>query len=121
MSCVNTIVPDHFKVFLRDVFNESFDKLKNRDGFFDIFIIFVTIVVKGHHFTIVFIYTRSCDNWSSKISADVFNDIFRITFLRFGIHIETVFVITIASRFYFFERRIVNSLFKFIKKNGTKC
>ena len=71
MSCVDPTIPDHFKIFFWYVSNQPFDKVHGRNGFGDKFIIFMPIVVKCDHFTVIFINTGSGDNRTAKIAANI--------------------------------------------------
>ena len=46
VACIQAAIADHFKMFLRDMPDQTFDEVHNRDRFLYIFIIFVSIVMK---------------------------------------------------------------------------
>ena len=63
----------------------------------------MAVVVECDKVTIIFINTGCSDDRATKISADVFGDDFRITFIRLGINIESVFVLFVTGSFEFFK------------------
>lgn len=88
-----------------DMAYQPFDEFKYGDGFFHVFIIFMTIVVKSDMFAIVTVDAGSGDHGAPKIAADVFHDLLWIAFFGFCINVEAIFVISVNGRLYFFERR----------------
>ena len=72
----------------------------------DVFIIFMTVVMKCNGAGILIIVVNSgCGNdWAPKITSDVFCDCFRVAFVWFCINIKSIFMVCIALGFYFFER-----------------
>mgnify|MGYP006892994560 CR=1 FL=1 len=105
MSCVETAISNHFEVFFWYVADKPFDEVHGRYSFYHIFFVFMPVVMKGNEFTIVFINSGSGNNRTSEITTDIFDYIFRITFVRFCIDIETTLMIGIALCFYLFKRR----------------
>ena len=75
--------------------------------------------MEGDRVTIIFINTGSGDNRPAKITTDVFGDNFRIAFIRLGVNIEAVLVISIAGSLNLFERR-AEFCFHFIQKGSTE-
>ena len=75
--------------------------------------------MEGDKITVVFINTGSSDNRPSKITTDVLSDDFRITFIRFCVDIETIFMIFVAGSFSPFEGRS-EFLFHLIQKSSAK-
>ena len=45
---IDTVVTDHFEMFVRDMDNEPFNKFNGRNGFDNEFVIFVPVVMKGN-------------------------------------------------------------------------
>ena len=68
---IETIVADHFKMFFRYMLNQPFNKGNGGNGLDDIFIIFMTVVVKGNQITVIRINAGSSDNRSAKVTTDV--------------------------------------------------
>lgn len=84
--------------------DEPFDKINGRDGFLHVFIIFMTVVMKGNRIVIIAVYPGGCDNGPSKVTADIFDGCLRVTEVGFGINIETLFMAAVTFGFHFFER-----------------
>ena len=77
------------------------------------------VVMESNRVTIIVVYS-GCGNYRpSKITADVFDNCFRVTKIRSGINIETMFVVGVTSGLDFFERRS-NEGFHFIQECGTE-
>lgn len=93
MASIDTIVANHLKMLFRDVADKTFNKVYGRDGFRDELIILVTIIVEGNGVIlfVIGINTGSSDDRSPEISADVFENLVRITFARFQVNIEPIF------------------------------
>ena len=49
MSCIQSAIANHFKVFLWNVTDETFDEIYDRDSFLHIFFILMTVVMKSNH------------------------------------------------------------------------
>lgn len=105
MPCIQSAIADHFKVFFRDMADQTFDEIHSRDGFFDIFFIFVPIVVESNHIAIIVIDSGCGNDRSAKITPDIFDDCFGITQIGFCINIKSLFVIVVTFGFYFFKGR----------------
>lgn len=106
-------------MFFRDVSDETFYEIHNRQSFFHILFIFVAVIVESNGISVIPVNPGSGNYWSAKIAADVFSHYFRIAEIRFGIDIEALFMLGITFRFHFFERRS-NPVFQFIEKSGAE-
>ena len=106
-------------MFFRDVSDETFYEIHNRQSFFHILYIFVTVIVESNGICVIPINPGSGDYWPAKIAADVFGYYFRIAEIRFGINIEAMFMLSVTFRFHFFERRS-NPVFQFIEKSRAE-
>ena len=71
--CINAIVSDHFKMLVRDMYNQAFDKVGDGNTFRDRFMILMALIMERHEITVIGINPGSGNDRSSKISADVFN------------------------------------------------
>ena len=91
-------------MFFRYVLDEKLYKIQNGNGFFNIRVILVFVIMKGHVSAIVRINSGGGNNRASKITADIFNDGIRITEVRLGINIESIFVFAIDGGLDFFVR-----------------
>lgn len=72
--------------------DELLDKIYGRDSFLHVLIIFMPIVVKNNHLTIVAVNSGGGNGRASEIASYIFDYIFRIAFVRFWINIEVVFM-----------------------------
>ena len=81
MPCIQSSISDHFKVFFWNVADETFDEIHGRDCFLDIFFIFMAVVMKSNHFAIIFINTGSGYDRTSEIATNIFDYVFRVTFI----------------------------------------
>lgn len=102
---IKAAVSNHFKMFFRDMANQTLDKIHCRNRFFGIFFIFMPVVMKSNHFAIVFIDSGSGNHRASKIAADIFDDSFGVAEVWFCVNIKTVFVFGITFGLSFVERR----------------
>ena len=80
-------------------------EIHGRNSLNDIFVIFMPVVVESDIFSIIFVDPGSGNDRTAKVAADVFDDGIGISFVRFGINIETMFMIRIAFGFNFLKRR----------------
>lgn len=119
MSCIQTTIADHFKVFFRNVTDETFYEIHNRQSFFHILFIFVTVIVESNSISVIPVNSGSGNYWPAKIAADIFSHYFRIAEIRFGIDIEAVFMLGVTFCFYFFKRR-ADPVFQFIEKSSAE-
>ena len=104
MTCIKTAIAYHFEVLFRYVLNKTLNKIHDSQGFFDIFIIFMAVVVKSNVFTVIFVNTGGCNYRSAKITANIFDNGTWIAPVGLGINIEAFPVFTITQRFDFFKR-----------------
>ena len=71
--CINAVVADHFKVPVRDMQDQAFDKVNGGDAFCDRFMVLMSLIMERHTIPVIGINPGSGNDRSSKISADVFN------------------------------------------------
>ena len=119
VSCIDTAITYHFEMFFRDMLNKALNKFHDRNGFFHILVIFMTVIMKSYILSVIAVNAGSSNHRSSEITTDVFCDNFRVTFVWLSVDIESFFVFVVASGFLFFERGTYNSL-HFIKKSRAK-
>ena len=93
MFGVDAIVTQHFKMFFRDMNNQSFDEIESRNTLLNGFIVFVASVMECNIFPIIFINAGSGDDRTPKVSADIFDCDVRSTKVRFGPNIKTICMI----------------------------
>ena len=84
-------------MLLRDMLDNTANEIKHRDSLFNIYIVFMAVVVEGDILAIVFINTRGSNDRPSQISANVLDDFTRVALLWFSIDIETVLMISVGS------------------------
>ena len=63
----------------------------------------MTVVVEGDKVAIILVNSGSGNDGTTKITANILCNDFRITFIRFGINIESMFVLFVTGGFDFFE------------------
>ena len=117
MSGIDSIITDHFEMFIRDMADETFTEFQNRNCLADKFIIFMPVVMEGDKVSIIVINTLCCNNRSAKVAADIFCDKRRITFLLFGKNIKALFMVFVHRRLNFFKGK-ANDGFHFIEKSS---
>ena len=103
--CINAIVSDHFKMLVRDMYNQAFDKVGDGNTFRDRFMILMALIMERHEITVIGINPGSSNNRSPKVSDDVFNgDIRRISKERTegGLNKRAAFVPFYSIHFWFF-------------------
>ena len=106
-------------MFFRDVADEAFDEIHNRQSFFHILFIFVAVIVERNSITIIPVNPGSGNYRPAKVAADIFCYYFRVAEIRFGINIEAMFVLGVTACFHFFERW-TDPVSHFIKESGTE-
>lgn len=119
MTGINTAVPDHFKMLFRDMPDQAFYEIHGRECFFDIFFVFVAMVVEGDKFSIVLINAGCGYHGSTEIAADVLYHSFRIAFVGFCIDIKSMLVFRVTSSFDLLKRG-TKFAFHFIKQSSAK-
>ena len=119
MPCIQTAIADHFKMFFRDVADETLYEIHNGQSFFHVLFIFVTVIVESNGIPVIPVNPGSGNNGSAKVATDIFCHYFRVAEIRFGINIEAMLVLGVTACFHFFERR-TDSVFHFIKESGTE-
>ena len=72
VTCINPTIPNHFKMFFRDVANETLDEFHSRNRFFYVLFILMPVVMESDHFTIVFINSGCGNDRTTKITPNVF-------------------------------------------------
>lgn len=116
---INATITDHFIMLFRDMLDKTFYEVHNRKCFFHVSIIFVAVVMEGNKVTVIPVNPGSGNHRTPQVTPDVFDNGFRITFVRLCINVETFFVFPIAEGFYLFKRRPDLS-FHFIKQCGAE-
>lgn len=103
--CINTIVADHFKVPVRDMYNQAFDKVNGRDAFRDGLIVLMALIMEGHGVPIIGINPGSGNNGPAQIPADIFDGNVRGAGIGLGPDIETFGMVFVNLVFKLLKRR----------------
>ena len=61
--------------------------------------------MEGYIVPVIGIDSGKGDDRASKVVADIFNNGFRVTEIRLGINVKSVFILMVYFRFCLFERR----------------
>lgn len=77
-------------MFFRDVADETFYEIYDRQSFLYILIIFMAVIVESNGITIIPINPGCGYDGSAKIASNIFSNDFRIAEIRLGIDIEAV-------------------------------
>ena len=106
-------------MFFRDVPDKAFDKIHDRNGFLNVLIIFVTIVMERDKITGIRIDPGSGNDRATKIPANIFGNNLRVTTVGLGINIEAVFMFQITTGRNFFKRR-TDAKQHFLEESSTE-
>ena len=90
-------------MFFRDMLDETGDEVHGRKYFCDKGIVFMAIVMKDNVFAIIVIDARGSNNRAAKISANVFENVFWIAKIWFGVNIEAIFTFFVDIGFPLFK------------------
>jgi hypothetical protein len=96
---IKTVVTDHFKMFVRDMADKSFNKIQCGKRFVNKDIVFVAIIMKSDRSPIVGINTGSGNDRTTKIAADILSNLIRITDIIFSVNIKTIRAGFVDERF----------------------
>lgn len=99
MAGIDTAITYHFIMLFRNMQDEPFYEINNRNVLFHIPVIFVPVVMESDKATIIFVNPGCGDNWTPEIAANIFDGCFWVTFVRLGIYVEPFFVLMVAAGF----------------------
>lgn len=119
LSCINAIVACHLEIFFWDVLNKQLDKINRRKSFPDKRIIFMPVVMESHVIPVVGIDSGKGNDRTSKVSADIFDNRFRVAEIWFRVNIKAIFAFTVYFRLCLFERG-ADAFLKFIQEDGLE-
>lgn len=105
MPGIESVITYHLEIPVRDMLDEQGDKIHDRDGFADKGVVLMAVIVEGDGRTVIGINPFQGDGGPAEVTANVFSDNACIAKVRFGIDIETVFVLAVNEGFGFLERR----------------
>ena len=66
---IDAAITDHFIVFFRNMSDKPLYEFHNRDSFFYILVIFVSVVMESDIFTVIRINTVQSNNWAPQVFA----------------------------------------------------
>lgn len=116
---IESAVANHLEVFFRNMMNQTFYKIHDRQGFFHIGIVFMSVVVESDCLTVIFVDTGGCNDGAAKVVPNVFDNNLGVTYVWFCINIESMFIVFIAKSLHLLERG-ADDLFHLIEKGGTE-
>ena len=116
---VDTIVANHFEMFIGDMNNKPLNKFNGRNGFDNEFVIFVPVVMEGNMRAGVRIDTGSSNNRSAEVTTNVLGNDRRIAVVGLSVNVEPIAMIFIDGRFKFLEGR-AELVMETIKQSGTE-
>ena len=103
--CINAVVADHFKVPVRDMYDQPFDKVNGRDAFCDCFMVLMALIMERHTIPVIGINPGSGNDGPAQISADIFNSDIRGARIGFGPDIKPIGMVFVNLVFKFLKRR----------------
>ena len=119
MSCIEPIITRHPEVFFRYMLDQQGNEVQYGNGFFNIGIVFMFIVMESHVPTIIGINAGGCNNRAAGVTAGVFYDSAGVAEVWFGIDMESIFVLPVNGSFRFFKRR-ASARFRFIQEGSLE-
>ena len=119
MSGIDAIVTDHFEMFFRDMPDETFDEIHDRQSFLHILVVFMAVIVESDGIPVIPVNSGSGNYRPAKVAADILNDLTGIALIRHSSDIEPIVVVCIDAGFYFFKR-IPQPFVQFVEESGLK-
>ena len=95
VSGIKPIVPGHLEVFFRYMQNEQLNEINGRKSLLHKRVVFMLIVMESHHLPIVGINPGKSNDRAAKITADIFNNGFRVAETGFYINIKSIFALMV--------------------------
>lgn len=102
MARIDAAITNHFEMLFRDMADQAFDEIDSWNRFLDILVILMTVIVKSNGLSVIAVNSGGGDGRATEVTADIFYNGLRITFVGLGIDIKTVFVVGITGSFDFF-------------------
>ena len=65
--CINAVVADHFKMLVRDMQDQAFDKVNGGDAFCDRFMLLMALIMESHKIPVIGINSGSGNDRSSEV------------------------------------------------------
>lgn len=102
-ACIDAIITDHLEILFGDMPDKPLNELQSGNGLVNKFVVFMPVIVESDRTTIIAVDAGSGDNRAAEVPANVFGDNGRVTEIRFGIDVETIFLATVNRSLDFFE------------------
>lgn len=96
VPCIKAAVADHFIMLFRDMPDEAFNEIHDRESLLYILFIFMAVVMEGDKVSVIAVDPGGGNDGAAQVTADIFYDNGGITLIGFGIHIKTVFMFFVA-------------------------
>jgi hypothetical protein len=117
---VKAVITDHVKVSVGDMDNNTFNELKNGNGFLDVFVVFVAAATKRDEIVFISEDTFLSDDRSADIADHVVDDIFVVGKFSISVNVESIVFGLIQLGDERIETRGSDSVFKVKKQGGHK-
>ena len=98
---IDATITDHFIVFFRNMSDKPLYEFHNRDSFFYILVIFVSVVMEGDKVAVVSVNPGCGDDGTPEIAANIFDGCFGVAFVGLCIYVKTFLMLLITARFSF--------------------
>lgn len=119
MAGIDTAITYHFIMLFRNMQDEPFYEINNRNVLFHIPVIFVPVVMESDKATIIFVNPGCGDNWTPEIAANIFDGCFWVAFVGLGIYVKTFLMLLVTAGFDFFKGRSSQN-FHFVKQGSAE-
>ena len=116
---IDTTITDHFIMLFRNMPDEPFYEIHNRNGFFHIPVIFMPVVMESDKVAVVFVNPGCGDDGTPEIAANIFDGCFWVAFVGLCIYVKTFLMLLITAGFNFFKGRSDQS-FHFVKQGSAE-
>lgn len=116
---IDTTITDHFIMLFRNMPDEPFYEIHNRNGFFHVFVIFVPVVVESNKAAVIFVNPGCGDYRTPEIAANIFDGCQGVVVVGLCIYIETFFVLPVTAGLDFFKGGS-NHGFHFVKQGSAE-
>lgn len=119
VPCIKPIVACHFKILFRDMLDQEFYEVNNRDSLLHKNIVLMSVVMESDIFPVIGVNTGKCNDRAPQVAADIFNDSIGIGERRLCIDIKAVLIFAVDKGLGFFEGG-ADPFFHFIEKDSLE-
>lgn len=116
---IDAAITYHFIMFFRNVSDEPFYEIHNRNGLFHILVIFVPVVMESDRVAVIFVNPGCGDDGTPEIAADIFDGCFWVAFVGLRIYVETFLMLLVTAGLDFFKGRSDHG-FHFVKQGSAE-